>query len=155
VSRVIDSVASRFGVEMMPRDEFEGDEAEAGAEGEGRVEEPEVGGGQRFVEAADPANERVGGEERLASTQLLGGRRIRGVSSKLAEITQDALRLPHDEQLRLARTLLERSEATGQSDVDGAWEEEIERRIKNIDAGLAKSRPFAEVVAEVDRQLGR
>ena len=77
------------------------------------------------------------------------------MSSKLAEITQDALRLPHDEQLRLARTLLESSEANGQAEVDGAWEEEIERRIKQIDAGLARKRPFAEVVAEIDRQLGR
>ena len=77
------------------------------------------------------------------------------MSSKLAEITRDALRLPHDEQLRLARTLLESSEATGQPDVDGAWDEEIERRIKDIDAGLAKSRPFAEVVAEIDRQIRR
>jgi len=65
------------------------------------------------------------------------------------------LRLPHDEQLRLARTLLEKSEAIGDDDVEAAWEDEIERRIKSIDAGLAKSRPFAEVVAEVDRQLGR
>ena len=77
------------------------------------------------------------------------------MSSKLAEITQDALRLPHDEQLRLARTLLESSEASGQPDVDDAWEEEIERRIKEIDAGLAKSRPFADVVAEIDRQTRR
>jgi len=73
----------------------------------------------------------------------------------LAEITQDALRLMHDEQLRLARTLLEKSEAIGDDDVAAAWEDEIERRIKSIDAGLAKSRPFAEVVVEVDRQLGR
>ncbi len=78
-----------------------------------------------------------------------------GVSSKLAEITQDALRLPHDEQLRLARTLREKSEAIEDDDVEAAWEDEIERRIKSIDAGLAKSRPFAEEVAEVDRQLGR
>ena len=77
------------------------------------------------------------------------------MSSKLAEITQDALRLPGDEQLRLARTLLEKCEALGDADADAAWEDEIERRIKSIDAGLAKSRPFAEVVAEVDRQLGR
>ena len=77
------------------------------------------------------------------------------MSSKLAEITQDALRLPHDEQLRLARTLLEKSEAIGDDDVEAAWEDEIERRIMSIDAGLAKSRPFADVVAEVDRQLGR
>lgn len=73
----------------------------------------------------------------------------------MAEITQHALQLPHDEQLRLARTLLEKNEASGEADVDAAWEVEIERRIKSIDAGLAKSRPFAEVVAEIDRQLGR
>jgi len=65
------------------------------------------------------------------------------------------LRLPHDEQLRLTRTLLEKSEAIGDDDVEAASEDEIEQRIKSIDAGLAKSRPFAEVVAEVDRQLGR
>lgn len=82
-------------------------------------------------------------------------RKDQSVSSKLAEITQDALTLPHNEQLRLARTLLEKSEATGDDDVDAVWEDEIERRIKSIDAGLAKSRPFTEVVAEVDRQLGR
>ena len=73
----------------------------------------------------------------------------------MAEITQDALRLPDNEQLRLARTLLEKSEASGDHDVEAAWEDEIERRIKSIDAGLAKSRPFVEVVAEVVRQLGR
>ncbi len=76
------------------------------------------------------------------------------VSSKLAEITREALDLPDQEQLRLARTLLERSEATGDAGVQAAWEDEIERRIQSIDAGLAKSRPFAEVVAEIDRQLG-
>ena len=69
------------------------------------------------------------------------------VSSKLNEITQDALRLP--------RTLLEKSEPRGDPGVDAAWEDEIERRIQSIDAGIAKARPFAEVVAEVDRQLGR
>jgi putative addiction module component (TIGR02574 family) len=77
------------------------------------------------------------------------------MSSRLTEITQEALALPHQEQLKLARTLLERSEATGDSDVDAAWEDEIERRIQSIDAGIAKSRPFAEVVAEIDQRLGR
>jgi len=51
------------------------------------------------------------------------------VSLKLTEITQGALGLPHDEQLRLALTLLERSEASGDSDVEAAWEDEIERPI--------------------------
>ncbi|MDQ3115291.1 MAG: addiction module protein [Verrucomicrobiota bacterium] len=74
--------------------------------------------------------------------------------SKLPELRQRALELPHDEQLRLARTLLERSEATGDSQVDAVWEDEIERRIRSIDAGIAQSRPFSQVVAEIDRQLG-
>jgi hypothetical protein len=39
--------------------------------------------------------------------------------------------------------------------VDAAWEQEIERRIQLIDAGLANGRPFADVVRDIDRQLGR
>ena len=72
-----------------------------------------------------------------------------------AEITQDALQLSQQEQLRLARTLLESSEAVGDLEVDAAWEEEIERRIDMVDSGLAKGRSFADVVKEVDRQLGK
>ncbi len=77
------------------------------------------------------------------------------MSSRLSEITREALTLPDSEQLRLARTLLERSEATGDVAVTAVWEEEIERRIQRIDAGIAESRSFAEVLAEVDQQLGR
>lgn len=77
------------------------------------------------------------------------------VAPKLAQITEEALRLSHAEQLRLARTLLERSEVSGEPDADALWEEEIERRIQAIDAGLAKGRPFADVVAEIDRQLAK
>ena len=77
------------------------------------------------------------------------------MAPKLAQITEEALRLSQAEQLRLARTLLERSEASGEPDADALWEEEIERRIQAIDAGLAKGRPFADVVEEIDRQLAK
>ena len=77
------------------------------------------------------------------------------MSRNLAEITDEALRLPQHEQLRLARALLEQAEAFGNVDVDVAWDEEIERRVKLVDSGLAKGRPFAEVLQEVDRLLGR
>jgi putative addiction module component (TIGR02574 family) len=77
------------------------------------------------------------------------------VTPELSEITEKALRLPQGEQLKLARTLLESSEASGDSGADAAWEQEIERRIQMIDAGLAKGRPFADVVRDIDRQLGR
>jgi hypothetical protein len=77
------------------------------------------------------------------------------LSRSFAEITQDALQLPQKEQLRLARMLLEKSEAVGDLDVEAAWEEEIERRIELVDSGLAKGRSFAEVLRDVDLQLGR
>jgi hypothetical protein len=89
------------------------------------------------------------------SRQQLSHWYLRRVTRELSEITEKALRLPQGEQLKLARTLLERSEASGDSGVDAAWEQEIERRIEMIDAGLAKGRPFAEVVRDIDRQLGR
>lgn len=72
-----------------------------------------------------------------------------------ADIAEEALKLPQGEQLKLARTLLESSEATGDAEADAAWEQEIERRIQMIDAGLAKGRRFADVLRDIDRQLGR
>jgi hypothetical protein len=71
-----------------------------------------------------------------------------------SEIAEEALALPQNEQLKLARTLLESTESSGDRGADSAWEEEIERRIQMIDAELAKGRPFSEVL-EVDRRLGR
>ena len=50
---------SLIGFEMMAGDKFEEDEAEARAGGEAGVEEPEVRGGHRFVEATDPSDEPV------------------------------------------------------------------------------------------------
>ena len=80
---------------------------------------------------------------------------FRTVTPELSEITEKALRLSQGEQLTLARTLLESNEASGDSGVDAAWEQEIERRIQMIDAGSAKGRPFADVLRDIDRQLGR
>ena len=47
----------------MADDEFEDHKAKARAGGEAGVEQPEVRGRHRLVEAADPADEGVGGEE--------------------------------------------------------------------------------------------
>jgi putative addiction module component (TIGR02574 family) len=71
------------------------------------------------------------------------------------EIAEEAMTLPQSEQLRLVRTLLEKVEASGDVGAEAAWEEEIERRIHKIDAGLAQGRPFADVLREIDRRLGR
>jgi hypothetical protein len=71
------------------------------------------------------------------------------------EIVEEALRLPREKQLELARALLEKNEASGDLKVEAEWEDTIERRIHQIDSGLAKGRPFAEVLCDVDKRLGR
>lgn len=77
------------------------------------------------------------------------------MSRTLADLSEEALKLSQKEQLRLARTILENNEARGSGDVNAAWEAEIERRIQVIDSGVAKGRPFAEVLRDIDRQLNR
>ena len=72
-----------------------------------------------------------------------------------APVAEDALKLPANEQWKLARTLLESAEASGDVGAGAVWEEEIERRIEMIDAGLAKGRPFADVLRDIDRRLRR
>ena len=71
------------------------------------------------------------------------------------EITEEALKLPHVEQYKLARLLLENAEAENLPGIEQSWNEEIERRIQAIDSGVAKGRTFAEVLKEVDLQLRR
>ncbi len=71
------------------------------------------------------------------------------------QLRDEALLLPPQDQLRLARALLEQAVAVGDLEVEAAWEEEIERRIELVDSGLAKGRPFTEVLRDVDRLLGR
>jgi putative addiction module component (TIGR02574 family) len=77
------------------------------------------------------------------------------VSRRYTDVAEDALTLPQDEQLRLARTLLEKVEAGAEMGSEAAWEEEIERRIQKIDAGLATGRPFSDVLREVDARFGK
>ncbi len=77
------------------------------------------------------------------------------MNRSFVEIADEALTLPQSEQLKLARTLLEKAEASGDVGAEAAWEQEIERRIQKIDAGLAKGRPFADVLRDIDQRLGR
>ena len=92
-------------------------------------------------------------QKRLDKSCVIG--RFDGMSRNLIEIAEEALGLPQSEQLRLARTLLEKAEASGDVAVEAAWEEEIEHRIQKIDAGLAKGRRFADVLRDIDVRLGR
>ncbi len=72
--------------------------------------------------------------------------------SLVEELSQKAQALPPAERVRLAEELL----ATVQEmdlEVEAAWDEEIQRRIAEIDSGAAKLVPADEVFAEVRRLL--
>ena len=75
------------------------------------------------------------------------------MSRNVAEITAEALQLPRDDQFKLARALLENAEAPNEPGIDAAWNEEIERRIAAINAGVAKGRPFTDVLRDLDQRL--
>jgi hypothetical protein len=77
------------------------------------------------------------------------------VGLAFTEIVDEALRLPKEKQLELARTLLEKNEASGDLGVEAEWDKTIERRIQLIDSGLAKGRPFSDVLHDIDERLGR
>ncbi|PWU21143.1 MAG: addiction module antitoxin RelB [Verrucomicrobia bacterium] len=54
----------------------------------------------------------------------------------LENIACEALLLPVDQRIRLASRILASVEPTTGSDVDRAWQQEIQKRIQEYDAGI-------------------
>ncbi len=77
------------------------------------------------------------------------------MSKLLSEIARDALELSIAERRTLARILLDVSEADHDfsPEVEASWEQEIMRRLRAVENGTAKSRPAAEVFADLDRRF--
>ncbi len=74
------------------------------------------------------------------------------MSDLVEELSHKARALPPEDRVRLAEELLA-SVQEPDAEVDAAWEEEIKRRIAEIDSGKAKLVPAEEVFAEVRRLL--
>ena len=70
----------------------------------------------------------------------------------LIEVTRDAAELPEPERLKLVRILLDLSESSAASsdDVQAAWEDEIERRLRELRTGAVKGVPLAEVKKRIE-----
>jgi len=73
------------------------------------------------------------------------------MSAAFAQIERDALTLPAEERTALAESLYESVEESGLSP---EWEEEIERRVQEIDGGRAKTIPHEQVMAELEARFG-
>ena len=72
--------------------------------------------------------------------------------SLIDELTSKARALPPADRVRLAEELLATVQERDE-EVEAAWDDEIQRRIAEIDAGTAKLIPAEEVFAEVRRLL--
>ena len=60
-----------------------------------------------------------------------------------------ALELPKDERAALAHELISSLDEEKESDVQNAWDMEIERRVSEIKAGKAPGRPAEQILAEI------
>lgn len=68
------------------------------------------------------------------------------------ELSRKALELPPEERVRLAEKLLATVHEVD-TEVEAAWDQEIQRRLAEIDNGTATLIPAEDVFAEVHRIL--
>ena len=71
------------------------------------------------------------------------------------ELSARAKTLSAEDRARLAEELLESLDQAPESEVEAAWDREIERRVSEIESGTAKLIPAEEVHAEARRLLRR
>jgi putative addiction module component (TIGR02574 family) len=71
------------------------------------------------------------------------------------ELSARAMTLPTRDRARLAEELLESLEGETDSSSEDAWDQEIERRVSEVEAGTAKLIPAEDVHAEARRMLNR
>ena len=72
---------------------------------------------------------------------------------KLKDLFREASELSESELAELAGLLLESLEGEPDEDVEAAWAEEIERRVRQIDSGEVKTIPWEQVRANLYARL--
>jgi putative addiction module component (TIGR02574 family) len=70
------------------------------------------------------------------------------MSPEVSDLLKRALALTVDERAALANTLLDSLEETGES-VEAAWDEEVARRMQDLQAGKAVTVPWEELHQEL------
>ena len=68
-----------------------------------------------------------------------------GMKRDLDDLLKQALKLPPEARAALAGSLIESLDTKVDDDVEAAWEAEISRRIRDVDAGKVALIPWSEV----------
>ena len=72
---------------------------------------------------------------------------------KLNDLFREASELSERERAELAGLLLESLDGEPDQDVEAAWAEEIERRVRQLDSGEVKTIPWQQVRSELFARL--
>jgi|HubBroStandDraft_4_1064222.scaffolds.fasta_scaffold214862_2 putative addiction module component (TIGR02574 family) len=75
------------------------------------------------------------------------------MSREATELLKRALSLNEEERALLAGSLLESLDATTDMEVEAAWQQEIARRLEELDEGRAKTIPWTEVRRHLSAKL--
>ena len=75
------------------------------------------------------------------------------MTEQAREVLHKALALPEDDRTALIRSLIESLDGAAEEDVERAWNEEIARRIEDLDSGKAKTVAWEEIRQRVAARL--
>lgn len=75
------------------------------------------------------------------------------MSQRVHDLYREAADLSESERAELAGLLLESLEGEPELDVEAAWAEEIERRVRDIDEGRVETIPWEQVRAQLHARL--
>jgi putative addiction module component (TIGR02574 family) len=76
------------------------------------------------------------------------------MASTLSDLKKKAAQLPEQERAELALSLIESLDGPADPNVEEAWAQEIERRVRQLEKGEAELIPADEVFARIRRRLG-
>ena len=75
------------------------------------------------------------------------------MTDRASELMQEALSLTEEERAELACSLIDSLDPALDEGAEAAWEQEIGRRIAELDSGKAKTVPWKDVRARISSKL--
>jgi putative addiction module component (TIGR02574 family) len=75
--------------------------------------------------------------------------------TRAEQIVEEVLQLPEEDRAWVIHKLAQSVEDESTNSVEAAWAKEIDRRIAEVDSGMADLRPWSETMAELKTRFVR
>ena len=76
------------------------------------------------------------------------------MATPIEKITQEVVELSRPERLTLLRLLLDLDQPSKGAEIDKAWDQEINARVKAVDEGRTLGIPYGEIKQEMNGRFG-